>query len=129
MSALFIITTQKNNCVLAKNINPVWHNYYMKNYDLKHIAFHVLVGLYFIWLVVFGVLLGIAINNILVSNNNDIARLLLVWISLNFIMGTSLFVVIQLFRNRTLLGRVILFSYGCMALAAVLTVFFIINKV
>ena len=101
----------------------------MKNYDLKHIAFHVLVGLYFIWLLLFCILLSIAINNVLESKNPDIAGLLLLWISLNFVMGTLLFVVIQLFRNRSLLGRVILYSYGGLTVAAVITVFFIMNKV
>jgi len=101
----------------------------MKNYDLKHIAFHVLVGLYFIWLLLFCILLSIAINNVLESKTPDIAGLLLLWISLNFVMGTLLFVVIQLFRNRSLLGRVILYSYGGLTVAAVITVFLIMNKV
>jgi hypothetical protein len=100
----------------------------MKNYDLKHIAFHVLVGLYFIWFCVFGVLLTTAGKNVFVSGSPNIANLLLVWISLNFIMGIPLFIVLQLYKNRSLLNRIIQYSFYGIASIAVCIVFLILNK-
>jgi len=101
----------------------------MKNYDLKHIAFHVLTGLYFIWLLVFGVLLSMSLNHTFGAGNPQLSKIYLVWIFLNFIMGTSIFMVLRLFRNRTLLGRIIRYSFWAVIIAAVITVFLIMSRV
>ncbi|MXN89917.1 hypothetical protein GR160_01645 [Flavobacterium sp. Sd200] len=101
----------------------------MKNLDLKHLAFHVLVGLYFIWLAVFGILLYITFDSILANSNENASRLLLMWVSLNFVMGTSIYMVIRLFRNRTVLAKVIFYSYAVVAIIAVATVFLLLNRV
>ena len=93
----------------------------MKNYDLKYIAFHVLVGLYFIWLLVFFVLIGMSLNHTFNVGNLQLAKVYLVWISLNLIMGTSIFMVLRLYRNSTLLGKVIKFSYWFVVFAALVT--------
>jgi len=94
----------------------------MKKFDFKHIAFHALLGLYFIWLIVFGTLLVLAVNNIINNGSPEIAKLLLIWISLNFIMGICLFIVLRLFRNRTILGRIILYTFTGIAIAALVIV-------
>lgn len=100
----------------------------MKKIDLKHIAFHVLVGLYFIWLVVFGTLIVITLNNAINNSNPDFIKLLLLWMSLNFIMGILLFIVLRLFRNSTLLGRIINSSFYCIFAIALISSFFILYR-
>jgi len=101
----------------------------MKNYDLKHISYHVLVGLYFIWLPVFGILLCMALNSILGDGDAGLAKIFVVWISLNLIMGTSLFAVLQLYRNRSLAAKIIWYTYGTIVIVALLTIFFMIKRV
>jgi len=89
----------------------------MKNYDLKHIAFHVLVGLYFIWLMVFAVLLSMGLGHANSNGSIELSKVYLLWIFLNVFMGTSMFIVLRLFRNKTLLGKIITYSY-CIAVIA-----------
>ena len=91
----------------------------MKKFDSRHLVFHILVSLYFIWMVVFCILLGMAMFN--TSKNADVtlAALFMQWIFTNFIMGSVLFLVIRLFRNRTLLDKIILYSYCFMALTSI----------
>jgi len=95
----------------------------MRKFDSKHLVFHVLVALYFIWAVVFATLLGMALYNTYKLSDVQLAPLFNEWIFTNLIMGTALFIVIRLFRNRTLLDKVILYSYGFMAVAAFVVVF------
>jgi hypothetical protein len=94
----------------------------MRKVDRKHIAFHVLVGLYLIWAVVFATLMGLAIANSLGANNGTLTELFTGYIVLNLIMGSALFVVIRLFRNTTLLNRVIFVSYLLLGIASIITV-------
>lgn len=101
----------------------------MKNYDLKHIAFHTLIGLYFIWLCVFCILIYIAANTIIQNGGAGVAKLFLVWVSSNFVMGTALYMVLRLFRNRTLLGKVIMYSYCATAVATLVVVVFMLNRI
>ncbi|KGO84891.1 hypothetical protein Q765_19180 [Flavobacterium rivuli WB 3.3-2 = DSM 21788] len=100
----------------------------MKNYDLKHVAYHILVGLYFMWLVVFGILLSMGLNSAFGGGSLQLLQIYPVWISLNFIMGTSVFVVLRLFRNRTFLSRIINYSYYVVIIAALITLLLIMNK-
>lgn len=99
----------------------------MKKFDSKHLAFHVLVALYFIWIIVFGVLMYMAIANAYGPANKNLTQLFTEWIFLNLIMGSVLFMVIRVFRNRTVLNKIILFSYILMALASIITVVIIGN--
>jgi hypothetical protein len=101
----------------------------MKNYDLKHLAFHILVGLYFIWIIVFCILLSLTLSNALSNGNADFTRMLLVWVFLNFIMGISIFMVLRLFRNKSLLGRIIPYSFGTVAVAALLSALFVVTRI
>jgi len=101
----------------------------MKNYDFKHVAYHVLVGLYFMWLLVFSVLLSMGFNHTISGGNPQLSQVYPVWICLNFIMGTSVFIVLRLFRNHTFLSKIINYSYYVVILAAIVTVFLIMNKV
>jgi len=71
---------------------------------------------------VFATLLGMALFNAYGKNDLSLTVLFMEWISINLIMGTTLFVVIRLFRNRTLLDKVILYSYSFMAIAAIVVV-------
>jgi len=91
----------------------------MKNYDIKHIAFHVLVALYFIWLPVFGVLLYLALNDTLNTANVSLSKIFLTWIFLNLIMGSALFFVIQLFQKKNLVNKIIRVSYITMTVVAI----------
>ena len=91
----------------------------MKNYDIKHIAFHVLVALYFIWLPVFGVLLYLALNDTLNTANVSLSKIFLTWIFLNLIMGSALFFVIQLFQKKNLVNKIIRVSYITMTVLAI----------
>jgi len=91
----------------------------MKTYDVKHIAFHVLVALYFIWLPVFAVLLCLAFNDTLNTASLSLSKIFLTWIFLNLIMGSALFFVIQLFQKKNLLNKIIRYSFVSMAVIAV----------
>ena len=95
----------------------------MRKFDSKHLVFHVLVALYFIWAAVFATLLGMALYNTYKLSDVQLTPLFNEWIFTNLIMGTALFIVIRLFRNRTLLDKVILYSFGSMAVAAFVVVF------
>lgn len=90
-------------------------------------AFHVLVGLYFIWIVVFGVLMYMALKNVYSNENIVLSQLFMKWIFLNLIMGSALFVVIRIFRNRTILNRIIFYLYILMTVAAIVTVMIVGN--
>ena len=94
----------------------------MRKIDGKHLAFHVLVALYFIWCAVFGVLIGMAVANAFGANNPALAGAFMTWILLNFFMGSALFVVIRMFRYATLLVKIITYSYILMALAGIAAV-------
>lgn len=94
----------------------------MRKIDGKHLAFHVLVALYFIWIVVFGVLIGMALANSFGIDNPALADAFRTWIVLNFFMGCALFVVIRMFRYTTILVRIVTYSYIFIALAGIATV-------
>jgi len=99
----------------------------MRNLDVKHLAYHVLVGLYFIWLPIFIILIALTINSVIYVHNIQLNKVLLLWIFLNLVIGTSLFAVMQLFGYHKKLGKVILYSYFAMAAACVTTVIITIN--
>lgn len=100
----------------------------MHKFDYKHIAFHVLVALFFIWFAVFSVLLGLSLTNALTNSYNGINNIMLPLILLNVLMGTTLFVVIKLFRNRGVLNKVIAWCYGCIAAISVVAVIIIKSR-
>ncbi|MFL9843863.1 hypothetical protein [Flavobacterium rhizosphaerae] len=83
----------------------------MKKYDFRHIAFHVLVALYFIWLLVFALLLAMFLSNTFGGGDIRLEKIFMTWIFVNIIMGSAVFIVIQLFKNNGLLNRVIRFTY------------------
>lgn len=97
----------------------------MKKFDVRHLAFHVLVALYFIWMAVFGTLMGMALVNNFSENQTTLSLLFTQWIFMNLIMGTALFLVIRMFRNRTVLDKIIFGSYIFLALASVIVVLMI----
>lgn len=97
----------------------------MKKFDVRHLAFHVLVALYFIWMAVFGTLMGMALVNNFSENQTTLSLLFTQWIFMNLIMGTALFLVIRMFRNRTVLDKIIFGSYIFLALASVIVVLLI----
>jgi len=99
----------------------------MRELDVKHVAYHVLVGLYFIWLPVFAILIALTINSTVYMGNMELSKILLLWIFLNLVIGTSLFAVIRLFGRNQKLGKVIVYSYYVMAAASVTTVLITIN--
>ena len=94
----------------------------MKKIDRKHTAFHVLVGLYFIWVAVFGLLMLLALINFYGDNNIALTKLFIGYIVMNLITGSALFVVIKLFRQASVLSKVIFWSYVVMGVASVITV-------
>jgi FtsH-binding integral membrane protein len=100
----------------------------MKRFDLKHTAFHILVALYFIWAFVFAILLAMAISNAIGTRDLALSHVFLVWILTNLLMGSALFVVIRLFRNRTPLSNAILFSYIALGAAALGVMLFVSVK-
>lgn len=99
----------------------------MRELDVKHLAYHVLVGLYFIWLPVFIILIGLAINSSVYMGNMQLSKIILLWIFLNLVIGTSLYAVIRLFDWRRRLGRVITYSYYAMAVACITTIMIVLN--
>ncbi|MFD2600935.1 MULTISPECIES: hypothetical protein [Flavobacterium] len=100
----------------------------MRRIDSKHIAFHVLVALYFIWIIVFSVLMGMALTNTYGEMPNPyLTNVFVQWIYLNLLMGSALYISIRLFRNRTLLDKIILVSFILEIIAAVIVVMLIGN--
>lgn len=100
----------------------------MRQIDAKHLAYHTLIALYTIWLTVFSVLLGITIYTQLFYTGNALDRILLLWISLNFVIGTSLFFVLRLFGKYGMLQKFIFYSYLTLLLSSVAIIFLILNK-
>ena len=101
----------------------------MKTYDVKHIAYHALIGLYFIWLPTFCLLLWASGSATYTSANSQYNRIFLLWIVLNYVMGSSLFFVIRLFGYKNAINTVILYSYITMALAGLGTILFMVCKI
>lgn len=97
----------------------------MKKIDSRHLLFHIVVALYFIWMVVFSILLGMALYTAFGVTNRSLSPLFMEWIVTNLIMGSALFIVIRLFRNRTLLDKIVLYSFCAMAVAGVAVVLLI----
>ncbi|MBF01486.1 hypothetical protein [Flavobacterium coralii] len=87
----------------------------MSRLDYKHTAFHILIAVYFIWFAITGTLIGMALINLYDTGNTDLNPAFTAMLLLNLVMGTVLFAVIRLFRNRTLLGKVVKYSYVFMA--------------
>lgn len=100
----------------------------MRKIDSKHIAFHTLVALYFIWMAVFSILMGMALTNTYSNATNPyLTNVFVQWIYLNMIMGSALYISIRLFRNRTLLDKIVLGSFIFMIIAGVVVVMLIGN--
>lgn len=83
----------------------------MKKLDLKHTTFHILVGIYFLWVVVIIMLIGMTTFNKINHIDAELNEVFLFWILLNLFMGTAIFTVIRMFRNKTILNRIVLYSY------------------
>ncbi|WP_116789025.1 hypothetical protein [Flavobacterium psychrotrophum] len=99
----------------------------MREFDLKHLAYHVLVSLYFIWLPLFCILIGLQINSKMSAQNGGMDKILLLWIFLNLVIGTSLFSVLRLFGLSERLGKIISYSYCILAVVSIVTVMFALN--
>ncbi|MCO6148459.1 hypothetical protein [Flavobacterium sp. NRK1] len=93
----------------------------MRKIDSRHLVFHILVALYFIWMVVFAILLGMAVYNTYGNRaNSSLSMLFRDWILTNLVMGSVLFMVIRMFRNRTLLDKIIFYSFCFMGTASII---------
>lgn len=97
----------------------------MQKLDIKHIVFHTLIAVYFIWLVVYASLITIALINAFGNGDAALAQAFTVWIFFNLLMGSILFIVIRLYTISPLLNRILLYSYCGIATAAIATVLFI----
>ena len=97
----------------------------MKRYDLKHIIFHILIALYSIWVLVYSALIAIVLINTFGPTTIEMKKAFMVWIFLNLLMGSLLFIVIRLYSNRTIINGLVLYSYFIMCAAAVTTVLLI----
>lgn len=101
----------------------------MKKVDYRHIAFHVLIALYFIWAVVFTALIAMAVINVYSLASPQIVSAFMLWILFNLIMGTALFVVIRLFRSKKVVGKIVFYSYFLLALASLVIVLWVRSRV
>lgn len=98
----------------------------MKKFDYKHAAFHVLIALYFIWALVFMVLISMAVITVSgTAASAELVSMLMIWIFFNLIIGTALFLVIRLFRNSSLVNKVVFYVYFVLASLSVATVLYI----
>lgn len=97
----------------------------MNKIDLKHIAFHIIIALYFIWFIVFIILNIITIVGSYKNINSDVSNSLSNLITLNLIMGTALYIVIRMFRKHTRLTKTIKYSYLFIVLTSVLSILII----
>ncbi|NDI98187.1 hypothetical protein GWA97_03780 [Flavobacterium sp. LaA7.5] len=94
----------------------------MNKIDYKHIAFHTIVAFYFIWFIVFTILNIMALVNFFGEMNNVLNDMLMTLILLNFFMGTALLLVFKLFRSKSILDKIIKYSFGAMSVLSVTTV-------
>lgn len=94
----------------------------MRKIDFKHTAFHVLVSIYFLWFIVYGVLIGMSLFNVFYEKNAAMNDIFFAWILLNLFMGFVLFIVIRMFKNETLLGKIILYSFASIIFMAWITI-------
>lgn len=99
----------------------------MKKFDIRHIVFHTLIAVYSIWLAVYGTLLTVALINAFDKADRQLSKVFMTWIFLNLLMGSILFVVIRLYKTPGLLNRLVLYSYGIMALVTLAAVAIIYN--
>lgn len=99
----------------------------MKKFDIRHIVFHTLIAVYSIWLVVYGTLLTVALINAFDKADRQLSKVFMVWIFLNLLMGSILFVVIRLYKTLGMLNRIVLYSYCIMALVTLAAVALIYN--
>lgn len=106
----------------------LYKDFKMKEIDVKHIAYHVLVGLYFVWLLVFGALITMALINAFGKANYELSRAFVLWMFFNLVMGTVLFIVIRLFRQENKINSIVFYTYYFMA-AATVTSILIINNI
>lgn len=97
----------------------------MKKIDFKHAAFHVLVAVYFLWLIVYAVLAFMALSNAYGAVNPALNDVFFLWLVLNLFMGSVLFMVIRLFKSKSLLNRVIFYTFIFMLGAAITTIFIV----
>jgi hypothetical protein len=97
----------------------------MKKLDIRHIVFHTLIAVYSIWLVVYGTLLTVALINVFGAADRQLSKVFMIWIFLNLLMGSILFVVIRLYRTSGRLNRLVFYSYIFMAIASVVSVLLI----
>lgn len=101
----------------------------MKKIDYKHIAFHTIVAFYFIWFIVFTILNIMALINFFGAMNSMLNDMLMTLILLNFFMGAALFFVFKLFRNKSILDKIIKYSFGIMSALSITTVLVIKLKI
>lgn len=90
----------------------------MKRFDIKHTAYHILVALYYIWAFVFAVLLAMAISNTVGVGNAGLAGMFPVWILMNLVMGSALYVVMRMFRSKEVINKAVRVSFIALAAAA-----------
>lgn len=91
----------------------------MKVVDKRHLVYHVLVALYFVWLIVLGGLLAMAFLNYSNYGSYQLTRAIKLWILFNLTMGTLLLAVIRLFRKAGHLSRIIFYSYFIMVILTI----------
>ncbi|MFL9836366.1 hypothetical protein ABS768_02580 [Flavobacterium sp. ST-75] len=97
----------------------------MRKLDVKHAAFHVLVAVYFLWVIVIGVLVAMAMYNYINTVDAGLNQVFFKWIIYNFLTGTMLLAVIRMFRQNKNLKKVILYSYTFMLGVSVTTLLMI----
>ncbi|MCW4467424.1 hypothetical protein OGH69_00455 [Flavobacterium sp. MFBS3-15] len=90
----------------------------MKRFDVKHTVFHILVGLYFIWAFIFAALLAMAISNTVEPRNSELTGMFPVWILMNLVMGSALYVVMRMFRSKDVINKAVRVSFIALAAAA-----------
>lgn len=98
----------------------------MRKIDYKHIAFHTLSAIYYIWIAVFCVLIAMALGNVYGGGSASLSRALLMWILLNIVTGSALFLVLRQFHPRAVVRRFILHTYLFMAVTAIVSVIVIV---
>ncbi|QYJ68293.1 hypothetical protein [Flavobacterium litorale] len=94
----------------------------MGRLDYKHIAFHIIVAFYFIWLLVFIALVVLTLVNFFSIMDTTLNNMLTTMIVLNLFMGTALYLVFKLFRNKSVLNKVVKYSFGFISVVSLTAV-------
>lgn len=93
-----------------------------KKIDYKHITYHIIIALYFLWLIIFITLLTITLVNIFNVLDSKVASTLTSLIIFNVLMGAALYLVFRLYNTTSRIARIINYTFITVMIITALTI-------